>query len=168
MPGPPRRAVPVIELPGGEVCPTDDPAAAELLSSMVGQPLVLRREGDAPHHDDCPVHVITTAGLRQLGRLLGAAVDPRRFRANIVLDVDGVDFVEDAWTKRELRLGSDVVLGLTEPMPRCVMVGLPQIGLQRDPRILKELGRVHDVEFGLQAHVIQGGTVREGDIAQLT
>ena len=159
--------VPVVELPTGQVCRADDPEAAELLSAIVRQPLVLRREAEVRHHDECPVHLITTAGVRRLGHLLGAPVDVARFRANIVLDVQADDFAEDAWKGRALHVGNDVVLHLGEGMPRCVMVGLPQPRLGRDAQILKELARTHQVQFGLQAHVAHGGTVRRGDLASL-
>jgi hypothetical protein len=47
------------------------------------------------------------------------------------------------------------------------MVDLPQRGLDRDGRILKTLGADGDPEFGLQAHVVEGGRLRRGDAAVL-
>lgn len=101
--------------------------------------------------------------------MLGEVVDAARFRANIVLEVDGAAFVEDAWQGRELALGDEVVLRLGAGMPRCLMVGMPQPhdGLPGDARLLKTLGRVHQVAFGLQAAVVRAGTVRHGDTATL-
>ncbi len=86
-----------------------------------------------------------------------------------MVDVDGVGFVEDSWKGRELALGDEVVLRLGPAMPRCVMVGheQPHEGLPEEGRLLKTLGRAHDVEFGLQAFVARGGTVRLGDVARL-
>jgi uncharacterized protein YcbX len=158
--------VPRIVFPDGREHRADDAAAA--LSALLGQPLEVRPESDVPHHDDCPLHVVTTAALRRLEQLHGEPVDVDRFRPNVVLDVDGVGFVEDDWHGRELVLG-DVVLRLGPAMPRCVMVGLeqPPRGLAEDGRLLRTLGRVHDVEFGLQASVVRGGVVRVGDAAAL-
>ena len=48
-----------------------------------------------PHHDEAPVHVVTTAGLRRVQELLGTPVDVARFLANVVLDVPGDGFPED-------------------------------------------------------------------------
>jgi uncharacterized protein YcbX len=157
---------PVVEFPGNRL-PADDPAASELLSTMVGQAVTLRSEGDVPHHDESPVHLISTAAVRRVNALLGGPVDVARFRANVVLETAGVGYPEDDWTGRELRLGPDVVLRLGEGMPRCVMVDQPQRGLERDGRILRTLAEVHELTFGLQAHVVTGGLLRRGHAAVL-
>jgi uncharacterized protein YcbX len=159
--------VPLVESPSGERLSADHPGAAELLRTIVGQPLMLRPEGEVSHHDESPVHVISTAAVRRLGGLLGEPVDAARFRANVVLETDGVGYPEDRWAGRDLRLGPDVVLRLGAGMPRCVMVDLAQRGLDRDGRILKTLADEHDLTFGLQAAVLRGGTVRRGDAAVL-
>ena len=51
-------------------------------------------------------------------------------------------------------------------MPRCVMVDLPQRGLDRHGRVLRSL-RERSLTFGLQAWVARGGTVSVGDDAFL-
>jgi uncharacterized protein YcbX len=167
--GAPADAVPVIGFPDGRQYRADDPSAARALTALLGRPLQLRPEGAVRHHDESRVHLITTAGLRFLEQVLGHPVDGTRFRPNVVLDVDGDGFVEDGWEGRTMALGDQVRLLLGPGMPRCVMVGLPQpqAGLPTEPRLLTELGRVHQVEFGLQAEVVQGGTVRSGDLAAL-
>lgn len=119
------------------------------------------------HHDESPVHMVTTAALRHLSELLGEPVDVRRVRANVVLDVEGSGFAEDAWRGRHLALGDEVLLRLGDDMPRCTMIGMPQPGLSRDGRLLKILAEVHDVALGLQAHVVREGVVRQGDAARL-
>jgi uncharacterized protein len=159
-------SVPVVNFPSGPLA-ADDAAANQTLSTVLGRPLELRPEGDVPHHDESPVHVITSAALRSLGRVLGGPVDPVRFRANVVLDTDGADCPEDGWVGRELCLGEDVVLRIGPGMPRCRMVDLPQWGLGRDGRILQALADGHDLTFGVQARVVRGGTVRTGEGAVL-
>ena len=52
-------------------------------------------------------------------------------------------------------------------MPRCVMVDLPQRGLDRNGRILRTLADAHDLTFGLQADVVSGGRLHRGDVAVL-
>jgi uncharacterized protein len=160
--------VPVLDL-GGAPVPADDPAAAAGLSALLGRRLELRRESDVPHHDDCPVHLVTTASLRRLQDLYGDRVDPERFRANLVIATDGVGFVEDDWSGHELALGEEVVLRLGRGMPRCVMVDMPQPAddLPEAPGLLKLLGQEHEIELGLQASVVQPGRVRLGDRAVL-
>jgi len=157
--------VPVVEAPTGERYGAD--VAGVRLGEAMGRPLEIRAETDVPHHDESPVHVLTTASLRALGSLLGGAVDVARFRPNVVLDVDGDGFPEEEWTARDLRLGDEVVLRLGPGMPRCVMVGLPQRDLARDKRILRTLASERDLVLGVQATVVHGGTVRLGDPAEL-
>jgi uncharacterized protein len=156
---------PVIASPTGERYSAEDAGAR--LSAALDRPLAVRPEGDVPHHDESPVHLLTSASLTSLGNLLGGRVDVARFRPNVVLDVPGEGFPEDAWVGRELALGDDVVLRLGPGMPRCVMVGLPQGDLRKDKNILRTLAQERDLSFGLQASVVQGGLVRVGDPAYL-
>jgi uncharacterized protein YcbX len=157
--------VPVIQPPTGERCSVDD--AGPRLTEAMGRPLAIRPEGDVPHHDESPVHLLTTASLRSLGQLLGSHVDVARFRPNVVLEVDRPGFPEDDWTGRELALGDEVVLRLGPGMPRCAMVGLPQGDLGKNKTILRTLAQWRDLVLGLQASVANGGTVRVGDRALL-
>jgi uncharacterized protein len=165
----PGDDVPRVRFPDGREYRADDPAAEAALSALFGRPLRLRRESSVVHHDESRVHLITTASIRHLSRLIGEPVAGAHFRANVVLDVDGFGFSEDAWSGRTLALGEEVRLVLGTGMPRCVMVGLPQphADLPAEPRLLKQLGRVHDTRFGLKAEVVRGGTVRRGDRATL-
>jgi uncharacterized protein YcbX len=159
-------ASPVVECAGVRL-PAE--RASALVSETLGRRVTLRPEGAVPHHDESPVHVVTTAALRRLSDLLGEPVDPARFRANVVLETLDPDTREpDAdWAGRELRLGEEVVLRLGAAMPRCVMVDLPQRRLDRDGRILRALAADGDPVFGLQAHVVRGGRLRRGDEAVL-
>jgi uncharacterized protein YcbX len=157
----------VVEFPDGTRHRVDDPVTASQLSEALGQPLELRTESSVAHHDECPVHLVTTAAVHRLEQLRGESIDTRRFRANIVLEVEGSTFAEDAWEGRKLILGEEVILQLGDGMPRCVMVGLPQLELGRDRRLPELIARYHYNELGLQADVLRGGTVHQGDVAYL-
>ncbi len=159
-------AVPTVQAPDGEVYRVDDPAASLALSEAFGRELELRREGDVPHHDDCPVHLVTSSSLRAIEQVVGAPVAARRSRANLVLETEGDGFLEDAWEGADLAVG-EVVLRLGPGMPRCVMVDMPQLGVAAEPPMLTALGRVHDVLLGLQAHVLRPGVISVGDEARL-
>lgn len=158
--------VPELDLDGWRRA--DDPEVDALLSARLGRPLALRRESDVSHHDDCPVHLVTTASLRRVQDLYGGHVDAGRFRANLVVEVDGSDFVEDAWAGRELRVG-EVVLRVGPGMTRCVMVDVDHgaAGLPEATGLLRLLGGVHDTDLGVQATVLGGGSVRVGDEVRL-
>lgn len=126
----------------------DDPGAEQALTRSLGQPLKLRRETDIQHHDQCAVHLITTASIRRVEPSVGGQIDPRRLRANIVLETEGMDFVEDAWSDAELSIGPRVLLRLGRGMPRCLMVDQPQADVPAEPPVLQALGREHDVYSG--------------------
>jgi uncharacterized protein len=120
---------------------------------------------------DCAtVHLLTTATLDRLRELYPAGrFEVRRFRPNIVVQTtSGVkDFVEDAWIGHTLAIGDEVRLGITGPCPRCVMTTLPQGDLPSDPGILRTAAKHNQVNVGVYATVLQGGTIRRGDVAKL-
>ena len=154
---------PLLASPDGRRFRVGDPAASKALSEAFGQALTLRPETAVQHHDETPLHVITTSSLAALGNITGSVVDERRFRANIIIDTPGQPaFVEDGWTGSELVLGNGAVLRLGPGMPRCVMIDQSQAGVEAAGKTLKLLGLHHRAEFGLQAHVRQPGTVRVG------
>lgn len=158
---------PVIDFADGSTAPATGPDTDRRLSDLLGQPVSVRAETTVPHHDDCPVHVVTTASLRRLAELLGEPVDVRRLRPSIVVDCPGTGFAEDDWKGRRLGIGAEVVLAVTEGMPRCAMVNAAQLGLPHDSRLLKLIAREHDLEVGVQSTVLRTGPVAVGDEVRL-
>lgn len=160
--------VPTLVSPGGVAYRVDDPAASAALTAAFGQRLTLRPEGSVQHHDESPVHLLTTSSLAAVEHLVGAPVDVRRFRANVVVDT-GTDpaFLEAGWTGADLLVGPEVTLRLGPGMPRCVMVDQAQAGVPAQPRVLRTIGRHHGTELGLQAHAVRTGRIRVGDVVRL-
>ena len=116
--------------------------------------------------DTAVVHVLTTATLDRLRELYPhGRFEPRRFRPNIVVQPasDEKDFAENRWIGRTLVIGDAVRLGVTKPCPRCVMTTLPQGDLPRDPGILRTAAQHNEVNVGVYASVLRGGTIRRGD-----
>jgi len=115
------------------------------------------------------VHVLTTATIDRLRTLYPEGrFEVRRFRPNIVVrPEDGDGFVENGWVGRTLALGDEVRLNVTGPCPRCVMTTLPQGDLPKDPGILRAAAKHNEVNVGIYASVIRGGTVRRGDAVWL-
>jgi uncharacterized protein YcbX len=161
------NGAPVVTTPDGRSAVAGTPDADALVSAVLGRPLRLAVEQDVPHHDEAPVHLVTTAALRRIEELLGAPVDVSRFRANVVVDVEGTGFPEEAWDGALLALGEDVVLRPDGGMARCRMVDLVDGGRASDDGLLKLLGRERDTFFGIRALVERGGTVRVGDVVRL-
>jgi uncharacterized protein YcbX len=162
---------PRLHLPDGRSVPVDAPEAGAALTALLAQPLELRPETTVPHHDDSPLHLVTTTALATLAGDLGSDVEVARFRPNVVVDTLAAGLLEgypeDGWTGRGLAIGPEVVIEVDGAMPRCVMVGAEQGDLPRNPAVLTTLGRVHDVDFGLQASVVRTGVVRPGDEVRL-
>lgn len=160
--------VPVLVSPEGVRYRVDDPAASEAVTSAFGQRLTLQPESTVQHHDESPLHLLTTSSLAAVEALVGAAVEERRFRANIIIDTgDRPQFLEDAWNGAELAIGSEVVVHLGPGMPRCMMVDQAQAGVAAGRKVLKSLGAHHDMDFGLQARAARIGTLRVGDVVTL-
>lgn len=159
---------PVVAFPDGREHSGPGEAVERALSAHVGRPVRLAREGDVAHHDDGPVHLVTTASLRHLARALGEDVDVRRFRPNLLVDTPGLEgLVEDGWVGRELTVG-EVRLRVVAPMPRCVMTTQAQGDLPADPRVLRTVTDLNDTDFGVLAEVLRPGRVQVGDPVSVT
>jgi uncharacterized protein YcbX len=119
--------------------------------------------------DTAVVHLLTTSTIGLLGELyLHGRFEARRFRPNIVVATAGAGFVENDWIGRTVEIGDTVRLAITEPCPRCVMITLPQGDLPKDSGILRTAAQHNEVNVGVYASVISGGTIRRGDAVLLT
>jgi uncharacterized protein YcbX len=161
--------VPVVELPDGRRFTADDPAGHRAVSDALGRTVTLAPEATIPHHDEGPISLLTTASLRTLTTLSGGepdgtGIDPLRFRANLLIDVNGTGFPEDEWPGRNLRIGTDVVLRVIRPLTRCVMIDMPQDRARVRNDLLKILAEHHGLTFGVFATVEQPGQACAGDV----
>jgi len=160
--------VPVLTFPDGRQVRGDAVEVHAELSRHVGRPVRLQPETDVQHHDDGPVHLVTTASLRALGAAHGSpSVDWRRSRANLLVDWPGDTYAEDSWVGGRLGVGADLVLEVVMPMPRCVMVNAPAIDVVPEPRLLHTITETNDGNLGVLAEVVQPGVVRRGDRLRL-
>lgn len=159
--------MPTVELSDGRRFAADDPAGHIAVSEALNRRVTLAREADVLHHDEGPVSLITTAGLRRLGDLVGEPVDPLRFRANLLVDVPGNGFPEDDWLDRTIRVGPEVLLRPSRRLTRCVMIDLAQEGLPEDGRLLRTVAEQHELTFGVWATVERPGRVAVDDPVEL-
>lgn len=113
--------------------------------------------------DLSPVHVLSTASLRDLAAD-GTPYDVRRFRPNVLVDVDGPDreFPESAWVGGDVTLGK-AVLHVTNPTIRCVVPTRPQPDLDLDRALTRRLAERSNRFLGVYADVRTPGVVRVGD-----
>jgi uncharacterized protein YcbX len=121
--------------------------------------------------DDASVSVISRTTIAAIGREVGAELDRRRFRANILLEThDREPFEEDRW------VGGRLVFGDNEPRPavsvtardvRCMMINLdPDTGRQ-DGRVLKVVVGMNQNNAGVYGTVVEAGTIRVGQTVSL-
>jgi uncharacterized protein YcbX len=118
---------------------------------------------------DCrPVSLLALQTVRKLAEETGIAVDKRRFRANIYLDLASADgFAEDKFVGRSLRIGPKVILSILERDPRCIMITLdPDTGAIA-PALLKKVAQAHGSMTGVYGAVLAEGMIRKGDSVEL-
>ncbi len=156
-----------VQLPSGERARVDDPRAAELVGSVVGESVTLEEETDVRHFDDAALHLLSTASLSWLrGSRPDDQVEVPRFRPNVVVDITRGREPEENWVGHALRIGAATV-GIGERTGRCVMVTMTQPQLGFAPGILRELTRRRDGMFGVYGTVLEGGRMRVGDHVSL-
>lgn len=153
----------------------DDEEVLEYLSALFGFPAKLQpfreseEQGFKPRYDRAPIHLLTTAALRSLGRLLpGSLIDERRFRPNILVDwPDEVEEIpENLWLGRDIRIG-DLVLRGRGPCGRCGFVTIEQDGLPLDVEVLRTVVKRFQRNFGIYCDVLSPAEIRAGDTVTL-
>ncbi len=112
--------------------------------------------------DALPILLLTTASMRA-----GAALHPagdwgvRRFRPNVLVEVDGDGWIEDSWCGHSVQLGG-VALQPVAGCSRCTMVTRPQPGIDRDLDMYRTLARHHGGTMGVWSTVQTPGNLRVG------
>ncbi len=118
-------------------------------------------EWDGPERFDVlPLLVATDGAVAAFGR------DVRRLRPNILLGgVSGL--AEREWEGAELRVG-DAVMRLATLRGRCPMTTVDPDTIERDPEVLRDIGRRFGGRLALDTDVIRGGRLTVGDVATVT
>jgi len=158
-----------VETPTGETLPIDDPALTRLLRDGVfGAPELTLLRSDRAMTDCRPVSLLSVQSARQLGDEMGTSVDPRRFRANIYLDLTAAGgFSEDGFVGRSIRIGSKLVLSILERDARCAMITLDPDTGESNPRFLRQVAGAHKGTAGVYGAVLVESEIRKGDIVEL-
>ncbi|WP_264740639.1 MOSC domain-containing protein [Cytobacillus firmus] len=158
---------PILTMPDGTEYRGDQERVNKALSELLGFPVTLAKEESISHFDEGPISIITTSALNMLSKDLGEIVDPRRFRANMLIETEATGFLEDEWVDRLIQVGASVTLKIIAPLQRCIMINNPQEELKQDARILRTLVNNHAATFGVWAKVVRYGEVSVGDEAML-
>lgn len=136
-----------------------DPIVFAAVRAIVGDGARLVRDESARRFDVLPLLVATDGAIAEFG------YDHRRLRPNLVIGgVNGLD--ERSWAGRRLRIG-DVLIDLADLRARCVMTTVDPDTLQQDHRVLRSIVDRFEGTFALDASVVRGGSITEGDHVDL-
>jgi uncharacterized protein YcbX len=158
-----------VETPDGQTFPIDAPALIDNLRSNIegNHELTLLRSDKAM--TDCrPVSIFAVQTARKLEEETGVAVDKRRFRANVYVDLTSSDgFAEDEFVGHSLRIGSKVTVAVLQRDARCMMITLDPDTAEKTPAILKAVAQAHEGMAGVYGAVLVEGMIRKGDPVEL-
>ncbi len=145
--------------PGGEPLvdgrPWTDPSVAADVEAAAGRGAYLLPLEGTERFDVLPLLVATDGAIAAFGR------DGRRLRPNLVVgDVEGL--LERGWEGRILRVGAARVRAV-DLRARCVMTTFDPDTLAQDPGVLRDIVRRFGGTLALNAEVLEGGVVQEGD-----
>ena len=165
VPADPAELMIDVETPTGDALAIDNPELIDRLRHGIDEKhhLTLLRSERAM--TDCrPLSIFSLQSARQLAGETGAAVDKRRFRANVYVDFTSANgFAENEFVGRSLRIGPKVVISILERDPRCMMITLdPDTGAIA-PGLLKKVAQTHDGMAGVYGAVLIEGMLHKGD-----
>lgn len=158
-----------VETPEGKTFAIDDPALIDNVRAGIdsGHKLTLLRSDKAL--TDCrPISIFAVQSAGKLGDETGIAVDKRRFRANVYIDLKSANaFEENGFVGRSLRMGGKVVVAVLERDPRCMMITLDPDTAEKSPAILKKIAQAHNGFAGIYGAVLTEGIIRKHDPVEL-
>src|SRR5207237_7906084 len=127
-----------VETPDGKTFAIDDPALIDNLRLNIDEKhqLTLLRSDRAM--TDCrPLSILAVQTAKKLADETGVAVDKRRFRANVYVDLTNADgFAENAFVGKTLRIGEKVRVSVLQRDARCMMITLDPDSAEKSPAIL--------------------------------
>ena len=111
--------------------------------------------------------LISDKSLEKLEKSIGAKIDERRFRGNIVYQTNALDIAEEELIGKKIKIGEEVVIQINKFCERCMIITVdPETG-EKNPFILKKIVQENNNHFGLYASVLQTGKIKIGDTLQL-
>src|SRR5206468_1727269 len=158
-----------VETPDGKTLGIDDPTLIEMLRTDIDQKHQLTLMRSERALTDCrPVSIFSLQSAQQLAEETGTAIDKRRFRANVYLDLTSAEgFGENSFVGKSLRIGPKVVVTVLERDARCVMITLDPDTGEKTPAILKKVAQAHEGMAGVYGAVMVEGMLHKGDSVEV-
>jgi uncharacterized protein len=164
---PARPPYAIVVSPDGHRFRWGDPRLRFALEDDLGRPVELTRDVEGIQDLGRTLLITLQASLDALGEELGGAVDLRRFRTNLHLDLDAPAWAELGWQGRELACAGGVRLRLLHPCERCVIPTRDPDTQEKWPGLLKHLTAEHQMTFGINARVVTAGRIEAGESVRL-
>ena len=129
------------------------------MENDVGPGALLIPDDSMGRFDILPLLVATDGAIKEFGH------DSRRLRPNLVVGgVLGLD--ERSWPGKFLQIG-EAVISLVDLRARCVMTTFDPDTLEQNRDVLREIVRRFDGTLALNASVVKGGLIHEGQTVDL-
>src|SRR6202140_118319 len=158
-----------VETPNGKTFAIDDPALIDNLRVNIdgNHELTLLRSDKAI--TDCrPLSIFAVQTAKKLGEETGSAVDNRRFRANVYVDLTSSNgFAENEFVGHSVRIGSNGTVPVLQRDAGCMMVPLEPDTAEKTPAILKAVAQAHEGMAGVYGAVLVEDTLRKGYAVEL-
>jgi uncharacterized protein YcbX len=139
--------------------PWDSNEALALVKEAAGDDAWLEASHETNRFDILPLLVATDGAVASFGR------DVRRLRPNILIGgVEGMG--ENDWPGVTLNAAA-AIIGIDSRRTRCPMTTVDPDTLERDPEVLRDIGRRFGGRLALNAAIVRGGVLREGDAVTL-
>ena len=157
-PSEPNTSPTRVRTPAGRDFDVVDPALAAELGH--GARVIKQDRGV---FDTFPLSLITTQTVASLGATVGAELDVRRFRPNLLVEAACHDaFPEDAWVGAVLRIGG-ATMRVDKRDGRCAVVNVDPATAERDPSTLRAIAKTREGCLGVYGSTVQPGRVAVGD-----
>lgn len=153
-----------VTTPEGYTLPLDSPDLRSELGKLHKGPTHLLHLSKGCQ-DAMPLSLISTASIAELESQIGMPLSPRRFRPNILAEVDS-PFQEEKWLGQTLRIGEGptaIRVRADRQNVRCVLTTVDPDTTERAPQVLKTIVQQRDECAGIYLSTVQPGTIRVGD-----
>lgn len=153
--------------PDGATYAWDDAALPGALAADLGRPVELHVAPNGRPDLLESVLITTRATHAALEAELGRALDQRRWRTNVHVELDAPAFAEEEWEGRTVAIGK-ASFTLLHPCVRCVIPTRDPDTQEKAADILRHLTRRHGGLFGMNARAHGPARIRVGDAVTVT
>lgn len=148
----------MVTTPSGEELDVTDPALASQLGD--GVRLIRQTRGI---FDTFPLSLISTRTVDAMSALTGLALEPRRFRPNILVETFADnEYPEDNWVGHTLSFG-EVKMRVDKRDKRCVITNVDPETTEKDPSVLRAITQDRQACLGVYGTTVQPGRLSVGD-----